>query len=188
MLQYLASFGPVTITDISWWTGLPKTETKRIVTSLESGIDYVNISGMGEHLVSSNDVNQLKDERGKTNQQINLLPNLDPYIMGYKERDRYLDREYYNYIFDRSGNATTTIINNGKIIDVWDYEEKPSPVIKIYIFEGHSNLIKEIEKKAEEIGNFIYEKEVKIKRCDSMTPLDKRTAGSFMAPLKDMDD
>ena len=186
VLQYLSSFGPSTIADVSWWTGLPKTETKRVVNSLEAGIDYVNISGLGEHLVFSNDVNLLKNVKENIKREINFLPGLDPYIMGYKERERYLDKKDYNYIFDRSGNATTTILDNGEIIGIWDFEEKPIPLIKIYIFEGHSNLIKEIEKKAEEIGRFIYEKEVKIKRCDSMTPLDKRTAGSFMAPLKDM--
>lgn len=182
--QYLSSFGPVTLTDISWWAGFPKTEVKKIVDSL-TDLEYVNISGNGEHIISKNDHNQLKNIQENNNPQINLLPCLDPYIMGYKERNRYLDMKYYNYIFDRSGNATSTIINNGKIIGVWDFEEKPTPLIKIFMFEDQ-NIIKEVEKKALGIGNFIYEKEVKIKRCDDMMPLDKRTAGSFMAPLKDM--
>ena len=184
--HYISSFGPVTLTDISWWTGFPKTEIKKIVQVLEKDLEYVNISGLGERIVSKNCLNQLKNIKENNNQQINLLPNLDPYIMGYKERERYLDKNYYNYIFDRSGNATTTIVNNGKVIGVWDIEEKPTPLIKIYIFEGHSNLIKEIEKKAKEIGNFIYEKEVKVKRYEAMTPLDKITVGSFMTPLKNM--
>jgi len=184
VLQYLFSFGPVTITDISWWTGFPKTEIKKILDSL-GGLEYVNISGLGDYILPKNDLNQLKNEKEIVKSKINFLPALDPYIMGYKERDKYLDKEYYNYIFDRSGSATSTIINNGKIIGVWDYEEKLSPVVKIFLFEDHTD-IQEIEKKAREIGNFIYEKEVEIKRYEDMTPLDKRTTGSFMAPLKDM--
>lgn len=183
--QYLSSFGPVTVTDISWWTGFPKTEVKRIVDSLE-GIDYVNIPGIGERLISSNDRNLLENEKENTKPEINLLPNLDPYIMGYKERDRYLDKEYYNYIFDRSGNAVSTIINNGTIIGVWDFEEKPTPFVKIFVFEENTN-IKEIENKAKEIGNFISNQNVNIKICRDMIPLDKKTVGSFMTPLKDMD-
>ncbi|NYT03974.1 MAG: winged helix DNA-binding domain-containing protein [Candidatus Methanofastidiosa archaeon] len=183
--QYLSSFGPVTVTDVSWWAGFPKTEVKRIVDSLD-GIDYVNISGLGEYLISSSDKNLLKSLKENTKPEINLLPNLDPYIMGYKERERYLDKEHYNYIFDRSGNATTTIINNGKIIGVWDFEEKSTPVVKVFLFEEHPN-IREVEKKAEEIGNFISDKNVSVKICKDMAPLDKRTAGSFMAPLKDID-
>lgn len=181
--QYLSSFGPVTITDISWWTGFPKTEIKKILDNL-SVIDYVNISSLGEHIISKNDLNQLKNIKENNKSEINLLPALDPYIMGYKERDRYLDKEYFNYIFDRSGSGTTTIVNNGKIIGVWDFEEKPIPLIKIFMFEEDERISKEIEKKAKEIGNFIYEKEVMVKKCDDMTPLDKRTAGGFMTPLK----
>lgn len=181
--QYISSFGPVTITDLSWWAGFSKTGVKKIVDSL-SDLEYVDISSLAEHIISKNDLNQLKNINKNNNPQINLLPCLDPYIMGYKERDRYLDNEYYNYIFDRSGNATSTIINNGKIIGVWDYEEKPTPLVKVFLFEGEVN--KEIEKKAKEIGSFIFDKNADIKRCDDMMPLDKRTAGSFMAPLKDM--
>ena len=182
--QYLSSFGPVTLTDITWWTGFPKMEIKKILDDL-SGIEYVNISGLGEHIISKNDMNQLKNIKENNNPQINLLPALDPYIMGYKERDRYLDKEYFNYVFDRSGSGTTTIVNNGEIIGVWDFEENPNPVVKIFIFDGQ-NISKEIEKKAKEIGNFIYEKEVMVKICEDMTPLDKRTTGGFMTPLKDI--
>jgi hypothetical protein len=183
--QYLSSFGPVTVTDISWWAGFSKTEVKRIVDSLED-VEYVNISGLGEHLISSNDKNLLKNLKEDTRPEINLLPNLDPYMMGYKGRDRYLDKEHYNYIFDRSGNATSTIINNGKIIGVWDFEEKPTPVTKVFLFDGQGT--QEIEKKAKEMGNFISGQNVDVKICKDMTPLDKRTVGGFMTPLKDMGD
>ncbi|HOI76968.1 MAG TPA: winged helix DNA-binding domain-containing protein [Methanofastidiosum sp.] len=181
--QYLASFGPVTITDISWWTGFPKTQVRKIVDGL-SDLEHVTIYGIGEHIVSEKDVNKIKNVSENNNHDINLLPALDPYIMGYKERDRYLDKEYFNYIFDRAGSGTTTIVNNGKIIGVWGFEEKPIPLIKIFMFEEDGRISKEIEKKAKEIGNFIYEKEVIVKKCDDMTPLDKRTTGGFMTPLK----
>ncbi|HNR43899.1 MAG TPA: crosslink repair DNA glycosylase YcaQ family protein [Methanofastidiosum sp.] len=181
--QYLSSFGPLTITDISWWTGFPKTGIKKILDSL-GGTEYVDISGLGEYIISKDDQNQLKNIKENNNSQINLLPALDPYIMGYKERERYLDKEYFNYIFDRSGSGTTTIVNNGKIIGVWDFEENPSPVVKIFMFEDR-NIPKEIENNAREIGKFICEKEVMVKICDDMTPLDKRTTGGFMTPLKD---
>lgn len=183
--QYISSFGPVTPTDVSWWAGFTKGEVKRIADSL-SDLEYVSTSGFGETLISSNDVNLLKNVKENARPEINLLPNLDPYVMGYKERERYVDKEYYNYIFDRSGNGTTTILCNGKIIGVWGFTEKKDPLVKIFLFEEYpDNIIKEIERKAEQIGKFIFEKEAVVKRCRDMTPLDKRTVGSFMAPLKE---
>lgn len=184
--DYISSFGPVTLTDISWGTGFPKTEIKRIVQLLERDLEHVNISGLGEHIVSRKDVDKIRNVSENKNHNINLLPVLDPYIMGYKERDRYLENDYYSYIFDRSGNSTPTILENGKIIGVWDFEEKPDPIVKIFLFRDNENISKEIERKSKEIGKFICEKEVEIKRCGDMPPLTKRTVGSFMSPLKDM--
>jgi hypothetical protein len=40
-------------------------------------------------------------------------------------------------------------------------------------------------KNAKTLGKFITENEVKLKECNSMIPIPKRTAGGFMSPLKD---
>ena len=186
VFQYLSSFGPSTINDISWWAAFPKTEVNKILDDLGSNVEYVNISGYGEHIVSAQDVNILNNIKENNTQQINLLPALDPYIMGYKGRDRYLDKEYYSFVFDRSGSASTSIMSNEKIVGVWDFEERPNPVVKFFTFEDSKDIVKEVETKAKEIGNFIYDGNVTIKRCHDMVPLDKRTTGSFMSPLKDM--
>ena len=111
------------------------------------------------------------------------MPSLDPYIMGYKIRERYLYQKYYNYVFDRSGNATFSILLNGNIIGVWDVIES---YVKIFIFQEINNeILQEIHKKAKKIGTFFLGKNVKVKECKSMVPLTERTAGSVMSPLKD---
>lgn len=87
-------------------------------------------------------------------------------------------------MFDRSGNATSTILLDGRVVGVWDLEEEELTV-KIHLFKKvENNLLTEIYSKAEEIGKFINGEEVKIIKCNSMTPLTRRTAGGFMSPLK----
>ena len=46
------------------------------------------------------------------------------------------------------------------------------------------DLENELYNKAQRIGRFIFEKDVQVRECDSMTPLTERTAGGFMTPLK----
>ena len=115
---------------------------------------------------------------------VNLLPSLDPFIMGYKDRERYVDPEYYNYIFDRSGNATSTIILDGHVIGIWDTEEL---FLKIFLFNKDfgTKVLREVYNKARELGTFISGKEVIIKDCDYMVPLTQRTAGGVMSPLSE---
>ena len=105
--------------------------------------------------------------------------------MGYKERARYLELEHHNNIFDRSGNATSTILLDGRVIGIWDFIEKMEPVIKIFLFEkAEKSVLEKILLKAHEIGKFIVGEDVSVKECKSMVPLTQRTAGGVMSPLK----
>jgi hypothetical protein len=114
-----------------------------------------------------------------------LLPYLDPYIMGYKDRERYLGEEDPDLIFDRTGNAAPLILVDGVIAGLWDYEEKGGWKIKLHFFKKlPSRVISTIQAKAAALGKFIADEDVKVKRCTSMIPFSRRTVGSFMSPLK----
>jgi len=181
--QYLASFGPATENDASWWTGFPKGQVRQIIKDLKDKITYVDVSGVnGAYLMLSSDKTSLASEKPPEKHIVNILPSLDPYLMGYKDRERYLNREHYNFVFDRSGNATSTILLNGQVIGIWDFEET---FIKIFLFSKiETKTLKEIQAKAKRIGRFISGNEVKIKECYSMVPLTQRTAGAVMTPLR----
>ena len=117
---------------------------------------------------------------------MNLLPRLDPYLMGYKDRDRYVSHRDYEFIFDRSGNATSTIILDGRVVGIWDIAEKPKPLLKMFIFEkSGENLVKSLISEGKKVGKFITGQDVDIVMCKDMMPLTKRTMGGFMSPLKD---
>jgi hypothetical protein len=74
----------------------------------------------------------------------------------------------------------------GKAIGVWDFEEAERPLVKLHLFEKvEHSVLSEIHSEARRTGEFIAEKEVQVKECDSMVPLTRRNAGGFLAPLKD---
>ena len=183
--QYLASFGPVTENDIVWWTGFLKGEVRKILESLRDQITQIEISSMkGLYLMLSSDLKSLQSVKSRK-YCVNLLPSLDPYLMGYKDRERYLNSKNYDYVLDRSGNATSAILLNGEVVGVWDIAEEPEPKIKLFLFEEvEERVLNDIYIMAEKIGKFIADSNVQIKECDSMVPLTRRTAGAVMSPLK----
>jgi len=185
--QYLASFAPVTENDIAWWTGFPKGEIRKILEDLKDKITHLEVSDMdGTYIMLCPDKKLLEPTRPSKKQNVSLLPVFDPYIMGYKERKRYLDHNYYDNVFDFNGNATSTIVLDGKVVGVWDLKGEEKPLVEIFLFEKvERNAMKEIHLKAYEIGKFITDKEVGIKECDSMLPLTRRTAGGYLSPLKE---
>ncbi len=184
--HYVASFGPVTVTDASWWAGFTKTEIKHILKDLRGDMISLKISGLeGEYVLLASDKKRMESTSVPEKPLINFMPLLDPYLMGYKERMRYLIPELHTKVFDRSGNATSTILKNGRIVGVWDFDEEKEPMVKILLFEkASSDISKEISSEAKKIGNFISGREVRVKRCRSMVPLAERTLGGFMSPLK----
>ncbi len=183
---YISSFGPVTEKDIIWWTGLNKTVIQEALKEIQQQVIPVEIEGFRDGFIMFPSDRAPKETTPPKNRVVNLLPALDSYLMGYKERERYLSYQHYDKVFDRSGNATSTILLDGKAVGVWDFKEGKEPAVKILLFEEIENsVLHEIRSKAQKIGKFISGKEVKIQECNSMIPLPRRTAGGFMSPLRD---
>ena len=182
---YLDSFGPVTENDIVWWTGLTKTVVQRALKKLGERLVSVNIDGLGDSFLVLHSDMALENVPNLKSGVVNLLPPLDSYIMGYKERERFLSNQHYCNVFDQSGNAAPTILLDGKVAGVWSFTADKKPVVKFLFFEQVENsVLTEVYSKAQKIGKFISDKEVTVTECSSMLPLTRRTAGTFMSPLK----
>ena len=183
---YLRSFGPVTTDDITWWTGLPKAKIAAALAVMGDNIVHVSIPEIpGDFIVLESEYETMRRPVSPHRPVINVLPVLDPYIMGYKKRDSYLDSRHYNMVFDGAGSATTTILYNGKITGVWDIDEDAS-LCKVYLLDGaDKKTLAEIEPGLLTMGEFITGRPVIMDIVPAMTPLTKRTYGGFMSHLKD---
>jgi len=183
--QYLAGYGPATVRDISWWSGFTMTEVRRMLQSLAHETTEVAIPELKEtYLMLAADEAAMRSLEFSDKPVVNLLPASDPYLMGYKERERYLDHRYYELVFDRSGNGTSTILVDGRVVGVWDFSEDPKPTVKVFLFhELEKSILRIVQSRARAMGKFIGDKTVAIEICDQMVPLTQRTAGGFMSPL-----
>jgi hypothetical protein len=183
---YLAAFGPATENDVVWWTGLGKRKIRTALADLASETAQVAIAGLGgEYIMLRSEMDRLHSATVRADPVVNLLPVLDPYIMGYKDRGRYLDERDRDLVFDRSGNGTSTIMVSGRVSGVWDTEDDIEPVVKLLLFRPVGRDVRDaIEAAARKLGCFIFDREADIRWCTSMVPLTERTAGSMMSPLK----
>jgi hypothetical protein len=116
---YVSHFGPATEQDFAWWAGMAKAEVRQALAAIEDGMVLAEIVGLGEgYLLTARDVDALQSN-DEEKASLFFLPSLDPYIMGYKDRKRFLDSEESNKVFDRAGNALPTIWQDGRVIGVW---------------------------------------------------------------------
>jgi polyhydroxyalkanoate synthesis regulator phasin len=156
--RYLSSFGPVAIEDIAWWIGIAKSEVKEILEGLGDDVARIAIRGLeGEYFVSASDVEQLeKCPSGKDT--AHLLPKFDPYIMGYKNRQRLISPKYEKKVYwSTRAEVSPTIVFNGRVIGTWSHSEENSKVsIALAPFEkANKHVMSAIEQQAEKLASFI---------------------------------
>ncbi|HEY6707524.1 MAG TPA: winged helix DNA-binding domain-containing protein [Actinomycetota bacterium] len=121
--RWLRGFGPATIADVKWWTGLPMGQVRRAVA--ETGAVEVDLDGT-PGLVLPDDL----DPVPAPEPWVALLPALDPTTMGWAGRDFYL-APHRPVLFDRNGNAGPTIWLDGHVVGGWAQRATGEVVLRL---------------------------------------------------------
>ncbi len=122
--KWLAAFGPGTMADLAWWTGLTLGEVRRAVAELPTVEVDVGGGAAKPGLVLVDDVDPVAPPAPSAA----LLPALDPTVMGWKERSWYLG-DHGPALFDRSGNAGPTVWWDGRIVGGWAQRKSGEVVV-----------------------------------------------------------
>jgi hypothetical protein len=109
---WLVAFGPGTVGDLKWWTGLTLGEVRDALRRLD--VVDVDLGGRSTGVVLAGDVAPVEAPEP----WVALLPSLDPTPMGWTERDWYLG-DHRAALFDRSGNIGPTVWCDGRIVGGW---------------------------------------------------------------------
>ncbi|MFN8374343.1 MAG: crosslink repair DNA glycosylase YcaQ family protein [Anaerolineae bacterium] len=89
---------------------------------------------------------------------VRLLPNFDPYALSSHYHSRYLrSKELEARVYRTSGWVSPTVVVNGQIKGVWEYEEKRSRTrVSVSLFAPlPSHLEQQIEAEAQRLGAFL---------------------------------
>ncbi len=144
--RYLAAFGPATLDDVQWWTGFSKGEVEKALRTLGPVLVEVSLEGLGDtYLMLADDAQRLRGFAPADTPYVFFLPALDPYIMGYRDRSRFLARQHRGKVFDRAGNAMPTVWLNGRVVGAWGQREDGSVVYGLFepVTGGERALIEE---------------------------------------------
>ncbi len=120
---YLTAYGPATMDDIVWWTGLTKMEVKKGMRSLAQNYVSAYFEALNdEAYLLQDDHKVLGAWRPPDEPQITFLPSFDAYVIAYIKRKRLIDESYYDRIFKGvAGIIEPVILVNGRIIGTWKY-------------------------------------------------------------------
>ncbi len=131
--RYLSAFGPATPDDVQWWTGFSKRETQQALQSIDEALVETTVDGLGNgYLMLAGDARQFQDFSPPESPYVFFLPGLDPYIMGYRDRGRFLKEKHHSKVFDRAGNAMPTVWVNGQVAGAWGQRKDGSVVFGLF--------------------------------------------------------
>ena len=105
--RYVTAYGPVEYADVKWWTGWTKAETLEAI----EGID-LSVEGEAAAALAG----------------VRLLPVWDVLMVAYRNRDRLFDPSYAPLVHDRFGNATSVVLDGGRVVGQWDLGSSDDPL------------------------------------------------------------
>lgn len=109
--RWLGSYGPGTLEDVVWWSGLGKREVSAALAQIDA--EEVDLEGDIGYVIRGDPESESLADRS-----VALLPSLDPTVMGWKVRDWYLG-PHAPALFDRNGNAGPTVWVDGHVVGGW---------------------------------------------------------------------
>ncbi|MEX1091637.1 MAG: winged helix DNA-binding domain-containing protein [Acidimicrobiia bacterium] len=166
---YLHGHGPATLEDFSWWSGFNKTNARH---ALES------VTGVEGDLYDIGDRHHADPPSG-----LRLLPIWDTALVTQKTRRRMVDERLYPYVYDASGNVTSTVVLDGQVIGIWDRGGDADRFeIKVSFFAG-SGPRKLVDREAAVIAAAVGAADSSVEVVDGFTDLTQASWNRFMSPL-----
>ncbi len=149
ILEYIRKFGPATIKDLSWWSGLSLKVIRDIIECNKCSITRFKVNDFEvEFYILSEELQKLEEYKPFDSEWVTLFAYEDSSLKGYYEsRYRYVDKKYYNLLFNQIGEVRASILCNGKAIGIWEWDKKNKKIELEYFF----NPSKSIKKRVKEI-------------------------------------
>ncbi len=178
--RYIRTYGPVTLDDISWWTGFTKARSRAAIEALDARVTEVAVDGWAGPLYQAAGSHEA-DEGDST---ATALPLLDPYVQGYRDRARFLDPARHDFVYDRGGNSAATLIQRGRIIGVWQFVDEPVESVRYHLFDAVPAEVRDTaEADLAAAGELYFELPVDVAAAATMKPLSADGGRSAAHPL-----
>ncbi len=123
---YIYAYGPVSVNDIIWWTGLNKKDINDVLVCIKDNLIALAIEKISEnYYMLKIDYEQMINWYPEKNININFLPGHDNYLTGYFNKERFFNsKEDITKIYHKKNIFPSMILSNSKIIGIWHIERK----------------------------------------------------------------
>jgi len=186
--KYLRCYGPASLEDIVWWTGLSMQQCQRSIGNLRREAVRFHVESYKDDMIGLKESIELIRKKSPIFEEVQLLPPWDPYTFGWRCQKRLADKEILPFIYDSFGNATSVIMDIGKAIGLWQFKDSDVNIIEFHIFSQYTHRKRYALQKIETWANSLAKVTGSIGANIIEVPLPDislktRKVGSFLWPL-----
>lgn len=152
--RFAAGRGPVTVRDLSWWSGLTVREAREAVRLASVAGRLVPVSAAGvEYWVEP----ALLDAPPVPAEGVWLLPPFDEHLLGYTERGLLLDPKHFGLLVPgRNGVFGATVVRDGRAVGLWKREPLASRFrVRVSAFPGQRLTAAELTEPVGRLSRFL---------------------------------
>lgn len=120
--RYLGTYGPATLADFSYWTGLPVSAGREAVQALDDAVAETHLNGRRTSYLLRADLPAL--HRARPDSPARLLPNFDVFLLGHKDKSLLVEPRHYKAIYRQAGWISQTVLLNGRIAGTWTHRRR----------------------------------------------------------------
>lgn len=144
---WLRAFGPGTLADLKWWTGLGAGVVRKALEAADAVEVELGAGEPGYLLLDDLEPVATPDP------WVALLPSLDATTMGWAGRDWYLG-EHREMLFDGNGNAGPTVWADGHIVGGWA-QRRDGEVVVRYLEDAGAEAEAAVAAEAERVREWL---------------------------------
>lgn len=170
---YLRGHGPAEAEDFAWFAGMKK-------ANAAAAIEASGAIEVGDGLL---DIPEAAIDARPAG--LRLLPVWDTALVRQKQWRRMVPEHLYRYVYDVSGNVTSTIVRDGEVVGVWDRSGDNDRIeITAAFFEpaGRSDQ-RRLKDEAAVIASALDVTELEVSFVSSPVDLHTASRNRFMSPL-----
>jgi hypothetical protein len=127
--KYFRSHSPASLQDFVWWSGLYVREAKQAIQMIRAELE------IDRHLFIHRSCNR----KFKSGDILRFLPAFDEYLISYKDRTSVMELKRQPEAFSKNGIFNPVIMQNGKIVGVWQRTNGNNTGVKYSFFEEDSH-------------------------------------------------
>ena len=152
---FLRAYGPATVQDFAFWSGIAVKESREIWNSLADEIAEVSVEDE-EMAILSEDVKILANS-SRPQDVVRLLPGFDPFLLAHAAKDHMIPDRHYKRVYRNQGWISPVVLVNGSIAGIWSCTKKGKSLsFKAELFEKLTKSQRsKVGDEAESLGGFM---------------------------------